>query len=348
MRTNSVVPLIGYSLDDVLLLPKHSSIKSRLDTNTRTRLTSGISIDIPIMSTNMSTVTEYDMANAMSSLGGIGAVHRFLPVDEQSAIVYKLAQKHDNVMASIGVGLGEQKRAHRLIDAGANIILIDVAHAHTDSVAATLGELYQDTEDIQYVVGNIATYEAAKYILGFHPDGLRVGIGGGSRCTTRTVTGHGVPNLTALVDVVQARDEYLKETGKYVPVIIDGGIKNSGDIVKSLYFGADVACLGNLLAGTTEAPGEIIETEQGTFKKYYGMASKEAQDNHRNGLKEGTSAEGFSELVKYKGPVEPIINNLVGGIRSGLTYSGASNINELRDKGEAIQLSNASRAESKL
>lgn len=339
---------VGLSLDDILLVPQFNPVKSRLDTDTTSRLTTDIKIGIPLMATNMSTVTEYSMAKTLSEYGGVGAVHRFNTVDDQQAIVAQLKESGvDNIVASIGVGADEITRAKELVSAGANVILIDVAHGHTQQVMEELRYLKEHV-DAQYIVGNIATGAAAKYFLEAGANGLRVGIGGGSRCTTRKVTGHGVPNLTALMDVVLARDIYLQDHMFYSSVIIDGGIKNSGDIVKALAFGADVACIGNLFAGTDEAPGDFIETTQGKFKKFYGMSSKDAQDIHKGGIKKGIAAEGFSELVPYKGSVRPIIEELVGGIRSGLTYSGAFNINELQERAEAVRLSVASQGESKL
>ena len=163
----------------------------------------------------------------------------------------------------------------------------------------------------------------------------------------RSVTGHGIPNLTSLLEAVEARNAYFDATKIYIPIIIDGGIKNSGDIVKALYFGADVASLGYLLAGTDETPGELVKNGDGIFKKYYGMASKEAQAE-KGSIKKGIAPEGFSELVPYQGPVESIIENLVGGIRSGLSYSGANDIKRLREIGEPILLTSAGQAESKI
>ena len=339
----------AYSLDDVLLEPQYSTIKSRLNTNVSTALTKHCVIDIPIMATNMSTVTEYSMMKAMNDLGGVGALHRFLSTESQTAIVSEAVKNHlYPIVASIGIGDNEFTRAEALIDAGAQIIMVDVAHGHCEGVNNQLYELKDKYPSIDVIVGNIATEQAVTDFCNWGADAIRVGIGGGARCTTRTVTGHGVPNLTALVNTVKARNDYHSRTGVYVPIIIDGGIKNSGDIVKALYFGADVACIGNLIAGTDETPGEIIHGAQGKVKKYYGMASKDAQDTHRGGMKSGTAAEGFSSSVPYKGSVIPIIEELVGGIRSGLTYSNAKDINELRRKGRVMYLTPASQSESKL
>ena len=340
-----------YSLDDVLLEPQRSNIKSRLDTSLKTKVSTNYSIDSPLMATNMSTITEFPMMRAMHSVGGVGVLHRFLePYQRIQNIQEALAAGCHPVIASIGIGPQELMCGKKMAQMGADVILIDVAHGHSQQVVDQLKALkdYKTVKPFDVIVGNIVTEDAAREFLELGADGLRVGIGGGSRCLTRTVTGHGVPNLTAIKDVVYARDDYLHKAKRYVPVIIDGGIKTSGDIVKALYFGADVACLGNLLSGTDETPGELVTRDGKHFKKFYGMASKEAQDVHRGGMKNGTAAEGFSELVSYKGSVKPILEQLLGGIRSGLTYSGANNIEELRQKGKPVYLSSSARGESKI
>lgn len=335
----------AYSLDDVLLLPKFNPVKSRLDTNLSTPLTRNCLLKIPVMSTNMSTVTEYPMMKAMSEAGGIGILHRFMSIEETENQIKQAIQGNlYRYGVSIGVGVEEYQRGLAAIETGAPIILIDVAHGHSEQVFKQYERLKKKHPQTNYIVGNVGTYEATKAFIEAGVDAVRIGIGPGSRCTTRLVTGHGVPNLTAIVESAKARDEYYKITNKYVPLILDGGLKHSGDAVKALYFGADVCCFGNLFAGTEETPGEVKDG----YKEYYGMASKEAQDTHRAGVKPGTAPEGFSERVPFKGSVKPILEELVGGIRSGLTYSGATNLKELRSKGEAVYLSAGAQYESKL
>jgi IMP dehydrogenase len=340
------IPL-AYSLDDVLLRPRFSKIKSRLDTDIFMPLTQHYSLAVPIVATNMSTITEYEMAKTMARLGGAGMIHRFLSIPAEEEIVRKL--KWDNIspiIASIGILDEDRERAHSLVDAGVNILLIDIAHAHSEQTIEQL-KYIKGKHNVDVIVGNVATGTAVEDLIAAGADAIRVGIGGGSRCTTRTVTGHGIPNLTSLLEAVEARNAYFDATKIYIPIIIDGGIKNSGDIVKALYFGADVASLGYLLAGTDETPGELVKNGDGIFKKYYGMASKEAQAE-KGSIKKGIAPEGFSELVPYQGPVESIIENLVGGIRSGLSYSGANDIKRLREIGEPILLTSAGQAESKI
>lgn len=337
----------AYSLDDVMLIPKYNPIASRLDVDLSTVLTKNIPLQNPIMATNMATVTEVPMAKALNSKGGVGILHRFMSIDDQIKMVNEL--KKDGVkpvVASIGVGNKEYIRAIELDQAGVDAVLIDVAHGHSALVDEQLYKL--KNVGIETIVGNIATYDAAMHLLNSGADALRVGIGGGKNCTTRLVTGHGVPNLTALIQASMARDEFCNRNAVYIPIIIDGGIKNSGDIVKALYFGADIACMGNMFAGTDESPGELINSGNGVFKKHYGLSSKDAMDTHKGGKREGIAAEGITTMVPHKGSVIPIIDELLGGIRSGLTYSGAKNIMDLRANGQAYLLSSASRAESKL
>lgn len=339
----------AYSLDDILLKPQHSNINSRLDTDVSSRITNHYTNKIPLLATNMSSVSEYRMMLAMWRLGGSAALHRFLSIDKGVNIIKKASLAGIKpIIASIGVGDNELFRAKKYIDNGADIILIDVAHGDCNNVEKTYSILRKEFPDIDYIIGNIATKEATERFLSLGVNGLRVGIGGGRSCATRQVTGHGVPNLTALLETTKVRNDYYDATKNYVPIIIDGGIRNSGDVVKALYFGADIACLGYLLAGTAETPNKTNITEQGLQKKFYGMASKEAQDTHRGGMKEGTAAEGYSMVVPYKGPVRWVIEELVGGVRSGLTYSGARSIKELRENGKPLLLTDAAKRESKL
>lgn len=337
----------GYSLDDVLLVPQYSDIDSRLDVDVSSRLTSKINLKIPIIATNMTSITEYLMMKAMNDLGGVGIPHRFMDIGRLQILVKQAKKKgFYPVIPSVGVGKDEYERAVKLIDIGVDVLMIDVAHAHTRLVEEMMVNLSL-YKNVELIVGNVATTKGVRDLLNFGASAIRVGVGGGSRCLTRTVTGHGVPNLTAIIDAANVRDAYFISTQKYVPLIIDGGIKNSGDMVKALYFGADIISLGGLLAGTDETPGEVIPNEFGRDKKFYGSASKE--NVYKNGnLRTGIAAEGFSELVPYRGSVVPIIGELVGGIRSGLTYSGARNIMELRQKGEAMLISPAAQHESKM
>jgi len=342
----------GLSLDDILLEPQYSDIESRLDVDLKTAFTKHWMVEMPIVSTAMPTITGETMMKVMSLYGGVGMLHRFMSTEEQIQIINTL--KHDPeqhispIVAAVGVGKEELKRAKQLIDNGIEVIFIDIAHGHSKMMLNQIKAIKEYSSKVDILAGNVATYEGTKDLIEAGADGVRVGIGGGYACSTRLVTGAGVPNLTSLINAVEARNKYLKLTGKYIPIMMDGGIHSSGCITKSLAFGADTISLGYMLSGVDENPGEVIKKNgEGSFKKYYGQSSKDAMENHK-GLKKGIAPEGYSKLVPYRGSVKPILEELIGGVKSGLTYSGAKNIVELRKKKETILLSNASLYESKL
>lgn len=339
----------GLSLDDVLLTPRKSNIKSRLDTDLNTNVTEHYQMKIPIISTPMPNVTEIKMIEAMHEAGGLGIVHRFMGKTHRfNTVGYVKSEGYDINAASIGLGELEKGIVDRLIEYGANLIFIDVAHAHTNNMIDYIKKIKDRFPSIELMAGNVATYEGMRDLVRAGANAVRVGIGGGYGCSTRTVTGHGVPNLTALLDTVKYRNEFKEDTGRYIPIVLDGGIKTSGDIVKALAFGADTVSLGYMLAGTSATPPELIMIDGKPYKNYYGMASVEAQNKHRGGLKQGTAPEGVSRLVPYEGNTESILEKIVGGVRSGLTYSGAKTIYELRKNAQPILLSSGALIESKM
>ena len=341
------------SFSDVILEPQYSSITSRLNTSLETVVAGNIKLDIPILSTNMATVTEDDMMIAMWKLGGAGILHRFLPEEKLQDILIEL---QDNevfpIIASIGVKEEDYHILHRLFFQ-CDLILIDIAHGDSLAVHNMVKEIVNNFS-IPVAAGNIATADAAKRLCDLGVSAVRVGIGGGDVCSTRTVTGHGMPTLQSIMDVYPVTSSYK------VALWGDGGFTCSGDIVKALAAGADCVTLGSLLAGTSKTPGEVFsrKTQVGfcpgapvfheeRYKKFYGMSSKEAQELHREGLKVGTAAEGVSKEVPYRGETSDIINELLGGIRSGLTYSGAWDISQLRERAEFRVLSPGGIKESK-
>ena len=259
-------------------------------------------------------------------MGGIGCLHRFMSIDEQVKQVKELdafrsvdpATLHLPIMAAVGVTGDYLDRAAALEDAGCNIILVDVAHGHHENMEEALTQLKANLEkDVTDVIaGNIATAEAAEDLIAWGADGLRVGIGGGSLCTTRVKTGFGVPNVTSIEDVFEIADPMG------VPIMADGGIKSSGDIAKALAVGADCVMVGSLLAGTKESPGAILESPGGLFKRYRGSASLETKITHNQ---EQRNVEGESTTIPFKGGVKFIIKGLTDGIRSAFSYAGASN-----------------------
>lgn len=320
----------GLTYDDVLLVPKKSEIRSRTMPSLKSSLTTNLQMDIPFISANMDTITEAPMAKGMSELGGFGILHRFMTIEHQCDQVRSLKQANvATIGASIGVNGDFQDRAQGLIEAGANVLTIDIAHGHSVAMCETLEWLRAHHPSIQIIAGNVATPQACEDLISAGAHAVKVGIGPGSMCTTRTITGCGVPQLTAvaLCAPVCARLQ--------VPLIADGGIKTSGDIVKALAAGASTVMLGSLLSGVIETPGEIRNGR----KRYRGMASRDAQDSWRGGVPMGMAPEGESTSVPVKGHLVTVINELTGGLRSGMTYLNASNLQELRENAQFIELS---------
>lgn len=331
--------------DDVLLVPQYSDIKSRGQVNLTSDMGKGVVLSIPIISSPMDTVTGRDMAFSMDNLGGLGIVHRYNSIEEQSGIISSCKLENArNIGAAVGVTGDYLDRALAAKDAGANLICVDVAHGHHILVGEALSELRMTLGlDFHIMAGNVATAEGFDFLAEAGADSVRCNIGGGSICTTRIQTGHGVPGLHTIFDCASS-----KYAGQ-VKIIADGGIRNSGDIVKAYAAGADYVMLGSLLAGTTESCGELVYSysavtgKRESRKVYRGMASKEAQFDWRGRT---SSLEGVSSSVPYKGDLEEIISTLEGGIRSGLSYSGSVSIPELHMKAQFIRQTVAGRVES--
>jgi IMP dehydrogenase len=271
----------------------------------------------------MDTVCDSEMAIAMMDCGGVGCIHRFMNIEEQSQEVNKVHihtfkyMAGIPVMAAIGANGDYLERAQELTNAGANVILIDVAHGYHKFVMEAIGNLKKTLPSyVDIIAGNVATAEAAIALQDCGADAIRVGIGGGSLCTTRLKTGFGVPNVTSLLDCANSVN---------VPIIACGGIRNSGDIAKALAVGADSVILGSLLAGTKEAPGAIIEKNNGLYKRYRGAASLETKSIHGQVTR---NVEGESTVVPFKGGVKFIVEGVLDGLRSALSYAGANNLRE--------------------
>lgn len=308
----------SYTYDDILLLPQYSTLRSRKDADTSYRFWHHERSN-PIISANMETVTGPKMAKKLWSLGSIGALHRFQNINKNVQDYKDVISNNCECLVSIGVNGDAKDRAKALYDAGANMFIIDIAHGHSVLMREMLKWLREQYKDKIFIVaGNIATADAAYDLVDWGADAVKVGIGSGSLCTTRIITGHGRPSITAILDCY----EELKQ--KNILIIADGGIKSAGDIVKSLAFGADCVMIGSLFAGTEETPGDIIGDGSGGMKKLYRGSS--SYDRGPDVAKEGIEFE-----VPYKGNVEFIINELVGGLRSGMSYSNARTINELRN-----------------
>ena len=326
------------SFDDILLLPQKSTIRSRSDIDTSSEI-GGTRFSLPIISSPMDTVTGEDMAFAMGEAGGFGVIHRYNSITEQSRLVKRATIGRDyKVGAAIGVSDDFVKRSEAVVNAGAFLLCIDVAHGHHSNVEHAVKALKDKFGDkVSIMAGNVATAEAFADLQEWGADVIRVGVGGGSICSTRVQTGHGVPTFQSILDCSRVVDT--------ASLVADGGIKNAGDIVKCLGAGADFVMLGSLLAGTRESPGEIFQGNDGRkYKAYRGMASREAQIAWRGRV---SSLEGVSTTVPYKGTVSEILPDLQQNIRSGLSYSGARTIEEFHNKVEMIMQTSAGRVESK-
>ena len=346
--------------DDIQLVPAFSNIKSRTNINLKTKLSRRYGLLNPIVASPMDTVCEFEMAYKIAELGGVGCIHRFMSIEEQSDIVKRLYHSiygegfgggiaehwgvmyddwHTEIaevplMAAIGVQSDDKKRAKALVESGANVLLIDVAHGDHQNVIDMIEWCKGNLPDhIDIIAGNIATQEAAERLIDAGADGLRVGIGGGSLCTTRIKTGFGVPNVTSL-------EEVLKVAG--VPVMADGGIRTSGDMAKALAIGAETVMLGSLLAGTDESPGKILETQKGLYKRYRGSASLETKVTHGQ---QARNVEGESTTIPYKGGVKFIVNGLLDGVKSALSYAGAEDLKHFYP--EYVIVTNAGQNEAK-
>lgn len=472
----------GLTFDDVMLVPRYSEIRSRKDVNTESRFSKGIKLHVPIVSSNMDTVTESEMAIAMARAGGLGVIHRFMPAGRQAEEVRRVkraeayvvehpmvvrptwsvgaarremmasgiggavvvddagevcgivtrrdlmferddsapvsvvmttrerlvtapigtslaeardiinrhrieklplldqegrlaglitakdieqemhhphatkdAKGHLRVAAAVGVRPGSVERVRLLLEAGVDAIVVDIAHGDSSNAVDAAQELRRaHGEDWDLVVGNVATHDGTRRLLDLGADGVKVGVGPGSICITRIVTGFGVPQLTAIADASAAAAPYG------VPLIADGGIRASGDLVKALAAGAQTVMVGSLFAGTRESPGIVVVRGGRRYKRTRGMASlgatvskdiAEAPDLAEAGISqvreyEKVVPEGVEAAVPYRGPVEEILHHLVGGLRSGMSYAGAATVAELHANAEFVRLTPAGLRES--
>ena len=354
----------GLTFDDVLLIPAESHVLPN-EVNLSTRLAKNIKLNIPLTSAGMDTVTEGPMAIAMALQGGLGVVHKNMSIQAQAGEVAnvksvvvpanatKAAVDDQNRLlcaAAVGVTSDTFERAEALLKAGADAIVIDTAHGHSAGVLRKIKEIRDHFPDVTLIAGNVATGEATKALYDAGVDVVKVGIGPGSICTTRVVAGVGVPQITAIYDAASVAREYHK------PIIADGGIKYSGDVVKALAAGGNAVMLGSMLSGTTEAPGEVFEDNGKKYKAYRGMGSVGAMaqahgssDRYfQGGVNEANKLvpEGIEARVEYKGDVSDIVFQIDGGLRSGMGYVGAPDIPTLIEKAQFVQITNAGLRES--
>lgn len=337
----------GLTFDDVLIVPKRSSVYSRKDVTLRTRLVGNLELDLPIISANMDTVTELEMATVMAEMGGMGVIHRFIPDPEVHAEWVSRTPGHR--FMAIGVKEDDMAKIEAVEDLHG--VVIDVAHGHSDRVMETIATVRERYPTLWVIAGNVATAEGAWDLLESGAHGIKVGVGPGAVCTTRIVTGAGMPQLTAILKARAALNRWWDvERRKRSPrvehrptLIADGGIRNSGDMAKALAAGADTVMVGSLFAGTDEAPGDVIRENGQAFKAYRGMASAGAMQV----VGADRTPEGVSTLVPHKGSVRTLIRSLDGGLRSALSYCNSASIADLHEQTiEMVKVTQASQREN--
>ena len=336
------------TFDDVTLVPKYSEIlPSEVDTSIK--LTQFLKLKVPLLSSAMDTVTESKMAIAIARSGGLGIIHRNLDIKKQVTEIKKVKKLKLLVGAAVGAGPNEFERAEAILKENLDMIVVDTAHGHTKKVSEIIRFIKKiKNKKTALCAGNIATPDAAKFLLKLGVDVIKVGIGPGSICTTRLVAGIGVPQLSAILNVRKGMKK------KDVKIISDGGIKYSGDLAKAFAAGADAVMIGSLFAGTDETPGKLIKRNGKLFKSFRGMGSvgamnKGSADRYFQKKQKDTSKyvpEGVEGLAKYKGKVEKIIFKLVGGLRSSMGYLGSKQIKYLRDKPQFVKITKAGFYES--
>ncbi|KRN31662.1 IMP dehydrogenase [Weissella halotolerans] len=356
---------LALTFDDVLLVPAASEVLPN-DVDLAIDLTPSLHLNIPILSAAMDTVTEARLAIRLAQLGGLGVIHKNMLIEQQAAEVAKVKdapvdygnfpqavtdqQGRLLVAAAVGVTSDTLARVEALVTAGVDAITLDSAHGHSAGVLRKIREVRQAFPKLTIIAGNVATAEGTRALYEAGADVAKIGIGPGSICTTRVVAGIGVPQLTAVLDAAQV----AKEMGK--TVIADGGLKQSGDIVKALAAGGNAVMVGSMLAGTQEAPGEILEDEATgqRFKTYRGMGSIAAMENgskdryFQGEVNEANKMvpEGIEGYTPYKGTLDDVIFQIVGGLRAGMGYTGSKTVEDLLKNGRFVQITNAGLLES--
>lgn len=326
---------ITLSLDDVLLIPKYSDIKSRLDVDIGTVLVKDIRLETPVVTAAMDTISGERMGIEIGRLGGAAFLHRFASDEQIVTMVKSIKEESQIAIPSVGIRNDIVRWVGVLLERGADAISIDIAHGHTKMVMDSIALLKRVYLDLPIIAGNVTTKEGVRDLISCGVDAVKVFVGPGSLCKTRVVTGFGYPTFSALCECVH-------EARKYdIPVIADGGFKDAGDYVKSLAVGANACMSGSMFAGVKETPGKEVKIGNKYYKEYRGMASYEAQKDFRGGLKDGTATEGEAMLVPLQGTAKEVMDYICGGIRSGLTYCGAYNLQELKEKAEFIRVTNS-------
>lgn len=356
---------VGLTFDDVLLIPQRTRVESRKHVAVSTRLSRRVALKIPIVSSNVPWCTEAPMAIALARLGGIGILHRMTTVEAQvdqltetKAALGDLERYPDAtrdswgrlaVGAAVGAKVDDRDRAARLVDAGADLLVVDIAHGHADYALDCVAALKSAHPEIDVIGGNVATADAVRDLVDAGADAVKVGIGPGGICSTRLVAGAGVPQLTAILDcVAEARHHD-------VPIIADGGIRTSGDIVKALAAGASSVMLGSLLAGTEESAAYLVEMDNRRYKISTGFVTLGVALTRKRVAGEDVSRaeildyvpEGVEATFEYLGPLDNHVRQLIGGVQSGISYTGSASIPEMWRKRRFIRVTDAGRGENR-
>ena len=322
--------------DDVALVPQFNNIPSRTEPSLESWLTRGRKMGIPILAANMDTVLSEEMAEILLTQGSVPILHRFMSFEEQASWVKKFGDK-----IFISCGIQKLDETLKLLDLGAAGVCIDVAHGHSDRMFRFIEELKKHHEKKEIIAGNVCTAMAYHDLVNAGADAVKVGIGPGAACTTRMVTGFGVPQFSAVRDCASIAEKLR------VPLIADGGIRSSRDVVLALAAGASSVMVGKLFSMTKESAAPKRTKDGRMEAKFRGQASADFQMEFYGGLKEKTVAEGIDFWGPVSGSVEDLLAVLLGGIRSGMTYGGARNIKELQRKAEFVQVTNSYIFESK-
>lgn len=348
------------TFDDVLLVPQYSEITPDM-ADVSTKLTNTFKMNVPFLSAAMDTVSEHKLVTALALAGGLGVIHKNMSIADQAKEVEMVKNyEFDNerykrvlidkkgrlcVGAAIGVTADMMDRVHALMDAGVDVFVLDSAHGDSKNIINAIKNLRLEYPSMELIAGNVATYEGALDLMKAGASAVKVGMGPGSICTTRIIAGIGVPQLQAVMDCARASKEMN------VPIIADGGIKYSGDVVKALAAGANTVMLGGLFATCEEAPGDIYESNGKKYRTYRGMGSIEAmakgstdryfQTGHKKFV-----AEGVQGIVEVKTTVEELVFQLIGGLKAGMGYCGSKDIPTLQEKGTFIKITNNALLES--
>ncbi|MDL0124014.1 guanosine monophosphate reductase [Halobacterium salinarum] len=328
----------GLSYGDALLVPQRSAVDSRSDVDLSTRVTADVELGAPLLAAPMDSVTEAQTAIALSAAGGLGTIHRFLGIDEQASQVETVVEAGERAGAAVGINESFLERTDAVVAAGADVVMVDVAHGHMEVCLDAVADIASAFPDVPLVAGNVATPEGVRDLYAAGADGVKVGIGPGSHCTTRKVAGAGVPQLTAVDDCADA----AADLG--IPVIADGGIRSSGGAAKALMAGADTVMMGSFFAGTDEAPGRVVRVDGARYKESRGMASTDANDARTDKDIEISADEGVAGLSQYRGALADAVAEFLAGVRSGVSYCGGHTIPAAREQAEFIQVA-ASAAE---